>query len=122
MSNEYREFSSYRALDRTAMFMGIPLLAAVGLLTLGVFFMFVGMFFFDIAGFLFSFLVVPIAFLLRTISENDDKALHIMLLEFKYMAKRISYGKQQLIVFEPDSYYRYQAINEQQFINYDKNS
>ncbi len=122
MSNEYREFSSYKALDRTAMFMGMPLLAAIGLLMLGVFFMFVGLFLFDITGFLFSFLVVPIGFLLRNISETDDKALQIMLLEFRYMSKRISYGKQQLIVFQPDSYYRYQSINEQQFISFDRNS
>ncbi len=120
MTNEYREFSSYRGLDRVALFMGIPLIPAVFLLFLGLIFMFVGAWLFDIAGFLFAFLVLPVAFLLRIITETDDMALQIMFLEFKYRAKRVCYNELgQTLAFMPERYYRYEQTNEQQFISID---
>lgn len=105
--SEYREFSSYNGFDRTAMFMGIPLLWAIGLLTLAVFVMFVGMYFFDMVGFLFILLVLPIALFLRMISQTDDKALDILKLEIYYRLKRVAYKEfGNTLTFMPDAYLR----------------
>lgn len=118
MSNNYREFSSYKALDRTALFMGVPLLPAVLLLTLSVGIMFIGMYLFGIIGFLFALLLAPLAFFMRTITYNDDKALDIMLLEMRFRAKRTAYEEfGNTLTFQPDRYLRYDIANEQNFIN-----
>lgn len=115
--SEYREFSSYKALDRTALFMGIPLLPAVLLLTLSVFIMFVGLYFFGIIGFLFALLLFPVAFFLRTITFNDDKATDIMMIELRFRAKRMAYEEfGNTLTFQPDRYLRYEKTNEQNFI------
>ena len=115
--SEYREFSSYKALDRTALFMGIPLLPAVLLLTLSVLIMFVGLYFFGIIGFLFALLLFPVAFFLRTITFNDDKATDIMMIELRFRAKRMAYEEfGNTLTFQPDRYLRYEKTNEQNFI------
>ena len=41
--NKYREFSSYNGLDRTVLFMGIPMAWAMILLVLSIFTMLIGM-------------------------------------------------------------------------------
>lgn len=116
--SEYREFSSYKALDRTALFMGVPLLPAVLILTLSVFIMFVGLAFFGIVGFLFLLLLAPVAFFLHTITLNDDKATDIMMLELRFRAKRTAYEEfGNTLTFQPDRYLRYAKVNEQNFIS-----
>ena len=115
--SEYREFSSYKALDRTALFMGVPLLAAVFLLTVSVAIMFIGLLMFGIIGFLFALLLTPVAFFLRTITYNDDKALNMMLLELHYRGKRIAYKEfGNTLTYQPERYLRYEKTNEQNFI------
>ncbi|OOR87123.1 hypothetical protein B0181_11145 [Moraxella caviae] len=117
--SEYREFSSYNGLDRTALFMGIPLLACVALLVLGVFIMFVGMYFFSVIGFLFALVVVPIGFFLRTITMNDDKALQILAIEMKLRAKRVAYDLMgNTLTFVPERYLRRKEVYEQSFVDY----
>lgn len=117
--SEYREFSSYNGLDRTALFMGIPLLACVALLVLGVFIMFVGMYFFDVIGFLFALVVVPIGFFLRTITMNDDKALQILAIEMKLRAKRVAYDLMgNTLTFVPERYLRRKEVYEQSFVDF----
>ena len=117
--SEYREFSSYNGLDRTALFMGIPLLACVALLVLGVFIMFVGMYFFSVIGFLFALVVVPIGFFLRTITMNDDKALQILAIEMKFRAKRVAYDLMgNTLTFVPERYLRRKEVYEQSFMDY----
>lgn len=113
---QYREFSSYNGLDRTALFFGIPLLAAVGLLVMGVFVMFLGMYFFSIAGFLFGLIVLPLAFFVRVITHNDDKALEMIALEMKYRSKRHLYKEYgNTLTFMPERFCRYEKTNEQRF-------
>lgn len=115
--SEYREFSSYKALDRTALFMGVPLLPAVLLLTLSVAIMFVGLYLFGIIGFLFALLLVPAALFLRTITINDDKAIDIMMLELRFRAKRTAYEEfGNTLTFQTERYLRYKEANEQNFI------
>ena len=117
--SEYREFSSYNGLDRTALFMGIPLLACVALLVLGVFIMFVGMYFFSVIGFLFALLVVPVGFFLRTITMNDDKALQILIIEMQLRAKRVANDLMgNTLTFAPERYFRRKEVYEQSFMDY----
>lgn len=117
--SEYREFSSYNGLDRTALFMGIPLLACVALLVLGVFIMFVGMYFFSVIGFLFALAVIPIGFFLRTITMNDDKALQILAIEMKLRAKRVAYDLMgNTLTFVPERYLRRKEVYEQSFVDF----
>ncbi|MDH2274236.1 VirB3 family type IV secretion system protein [Moraxella porci] len=116
---EFREFSSYNGLDRTALFMGIPLLHAVGLLVLGIMAMFVGLYFFSLVGFLFVLIVVPFAFMLRTITMNDDKALQILVLEMKFRGKRVAYDLMgNTLTFVPERYLRRKEVYEQSFVDY----
>lgn len=116
---EFREFSSYNGLDRTALFMGIPLLHAVGLLVLGIIIMFIGMYFFDLVGFLFALIVVPFAFMLRNITMNDDKAMQILILEMKFRNKRVAYDSMgNTLTFVPERYLRRQKVYEQSFVDY----
>lgn len=116
---EFREFSSYNGLDRTALFMGVPLLHAVGLLVLGIMAMFVGLYFFSLVGFLFVLIVVPFGFMLRSITMNDDKALQILVLEMKFRAKRIAYDLLgNTLTFVPERYLRRKEVYEQKFLDF----
>lgn len=120
-TKQYREFSSYNGLDRTALFMGIPLLPAIGLLTMSVFVMFIGLIFFGIVGFLFILLLTPIAFFLRSITYNDDKALEMLALELRYRSKRKAFEEfGNTLTYMPDRYLRYKETNEQNFIDIHK--
>lgn len=116
---EFREFSSYNGLDRTALFMGVPLLHAVGLLVLGIMAMFVGLYFFSLVGFLFVLIVVPFGFMLRSITMNDDKALQILVLEMKFRAKRVAYDLMgNTLTFVPERYLRRKEVYEQSFVDF----
>lgn len=120
-TKQYREFSSYNGLDRTALFMGIPLLPAIGLLTMSVFVMFIGLIFFGIVGFLFILLLTPITFFLRSITYNDDKALEMLALELRYRSKRKAFEEfGNTLTYMPDRYLRYKETNEQNFIDIHK--
>ena len=88
---QYREFSSYNGFDRTVMIMGVPLLWAIGILTMSVFIMFIGFYFFQMMGFLFALLLLPLFFFLRLISHGDDKALDMLVLEMKFRLKRVAF-------------------------------
>lgn len=74
--SEFSEHPSYNALDRTAMFMGVPLLPAVLLLMVAIVIFLVGGNLLGMAGFLFGFVVFPVFLFLRQISQTDDKALY----------------------------------------------
>lgn len=116
---EFREFSSYNGLDRTALFMGVPLLHAVGLLVLGIMAMFVGLYFFSLVGFLFVLIVVPFGFMLRSITMNDDKALQILVLEMKFRGKRVAYDLMgNTLTFVPERYLRRKEVYEQSFVDF----
>lgn len=120
-TKQYREFSSYNGLDRTALFMGIPLLPAIGLLTMSVFVMFIGLIFFGIVGFLFILLLTPFAFFLRSITYNDDKALEMLALELRYRSKRKAFEEfGNTLTYMPERYLRYKETNEQNFIDIHK--
>ncbi len=115
-TTKFREVSSYNGLDRTALYLGVPLLWAVLLLVLSVFIMFVGLYFFGIIGFLFVVILFPIAFFVRQISETDDKALDILKIELLYRAKRKAYHEfGNTLTFLPERYLRYEKTIEQQF-------
>lgn len=87
----YREFPSYNGLDRPAMFFGVPfipaLIAFLVLLLIAV----VAQKFFGIMGFAFLALGVPVFLFLRYISETDDRAMNILMLEMFYRTKRKFY-------------------------------
>lgn len=112
-THKYREFSSYSGLDRVALIFGMPLLPAIGILTLSMFTMLACAAMFGIVGFLFALLFVPFVFLLRTICANDDRALEIMALELRYKFKRRGYNEfGKTLTYLPERYFRHQKINE----------
>lgn len=116
---QYQEYNSYNGLDRTVLFMGVPLLWAVLLLVVSVVTMFLGMFAIDgLWGFLFALVWLPVGFFLRQISQTDDKALDMLKLEFIYRFKRRGYKEfGNTLTFVPERYMRYKPTNEQYFYN-----
>lgn len=115
MSN-YREFSSYSGLDRPTMMLGVPLPMLMGLLILSVIIYFVGTHFFGLFGLLFLFILFPIFLFLRQISEKDNRAINILVLEMKYRAKRQFYKEfGNTLTFLPSRYLRNEKTIKQTF-------
>lgn len=114
--DEFSEHPSYNALDRTAMFMGVPLLPAVLLLVVALFIFLVGGNTFGMAGFLFGFIVFPVFLFLRQISQTDDKALYILYLEIIFKSKRVAFKEfGNTLTFIPERYLDYEAVILQDF-------
>lgn len=114
--DEFSEHPSYNALDRTAMFMGVPLLPAVLLLVVALFIFLVGGNTFGMAGFLFGFIVFPVFLFLRQISQTDDKALYILYLEIIFKFKRVAFKEfGNTLKFIPERYLDYEAVILQDF-------
>ena len=114
--HEFSEHPSYNALDRTAMFMGVPLLPAVLLLVVALFIFLVGGNTFGMAGFLFGFIVFPVFLFLRQISQTDDKALYILYLEIIFKFKRVAFKEfGNTLTFIPERYLDYEAVILQDF-------
>lgn len=88
MDDQLRSFSSYTGLDRVVLIWGVPLVPFMLLGTLSVFIGFAGQFFFGLVGILFTFIMLPIFFFVRSITEQDDQALRILALEIKFIFKR----------------------------------
>ena len=114
--DEFSEHPSYNALERTAMFMGVPLLPAVLLLVVALFIFLVGGNTFGMAGFLFGFIVFPVFLFLRQISQTDDKALYILYLEIIFKFKRVAFKEfGNTLTFIPERYLDYEAVILQDF-------
>lgn len=114
--SDFNEHPSYNALDRTAMFMGVPLLPAVLLLMVALLIFLVGGNTFGMAGFLFGFIVFPVFLFLRQISQTDDKALYILYLEVIFRFKRVAFAEfGNTLTFTPERYLRYEEIILQDF-------
>lgn len=114
--DEFKEYPSYNALDRTAMFMGVPLLPAVMLLMVALLIFLVGGSVFGMAGFLFGFIVFPIFLFLRQISQTDDKALYILYLEIVFRLKRVAFSEfGNTLTMTPERYLRHEEIILQNF-------
>lgn len=113
--HEVQEYASLKALDRESLFLGVPLLPAVGLLGIGVLlFLFGGRF--GMSGFLLGFLVMPVFLFLRQICEHDDKAIRITLLEVRYRLKRagfLEYG--HTLTYLPERYFHHDELVLQAF-------
>lgn len=114
--DEFSEYPSYNALDRTAMFMGVPLLPAVILLMVALLIFLVGGNTFGITGFLFGFIVFPVFLFVRQISQTDDKALYILYLEMIFRLKRVAFSEfGNTLTMTPERYLRHEAIILQNF-------
>lgn len=119
--NKYREFSSYNGLDRTVLFMGIPMAWAMILLVLSIFTMLIGMVLYKFIGLLFPLVWLPVALFLRIISQTDDKALGILGLELRFRMKRKAYKEfGNTLTFLPEHYLRYKKQIEPTFTNYNE--
>lgn len=88
---EYKKYSSYNALDRVPIFMGIPIVLLLLLLVLGIILFAIGMSLFGIIGFLFPILLLPVYLYLKQITAKDDQAIRIVLIEMYFRGKRKSY-------------------------------
>lgn len=116
MMEDFKEYPSYNALDRTAMFMGVPLLPAVLLLMVALLIFLVGGNMFGVAGFLFGFIVFPVFLFLRQISQTDDKALYILYLEIMFRLKRVAFSEfGNTLTMAPERYLRHEEIILQNF-------
>lgn len=114
--DDFKEYPSYNALDRTAMFMGVPLLPAVLLLMVALLIFLVGGNTFGVAGFMFGFIVFPVFLFLRQISQTDDKALYILYLEIVFRLKRVAFDEfGNTLTFVPERYLQDEAIILQNF-------
>ena len=114
--SEFIEYPSYNALDRTAMFMGVPLIPAVLLLMVALIIFVVGGNFFGVTGFMFGLLVFPLFLFLRQISQTDDKALRILYIETIFRLKRVAFKEfGNTLTFVPERYLRYDDIVQQDF-------
>jgi len=87
-SNKRKEYPSFNALSRVAMWWGIPLVAVImaGLacLVIGV----VGAAIVGVGGIFFAVVGLPVLLFIRQISANDDQAVRIFLLEIRCRLKR----------------------------------
>lgn len=118
--DEFSEHPSYNALDRTAMFMGVPLLPAVLLLVVALLIFLVGGNTFGVAGFMFGFVVFPVFLFLRQISETDDRALYILYLEIVFRLKRVAFSEfGNTLTMTPERYLDYEAVILQNFRAFD---
>lgn len=118
--DNFKEYPSYNALDRTAMFMGVPLLPAVLLLVVALLIFLVGGNTFGIAGFMFGFVVFPVFLFLRQISETDDRALYILYLEIVFRLKRVAFSEfGNTLTMTPERYLDYEAVILQNFRAFD---
>lgn len=114
--DDFKEYPSYNALDRTAMFMGVPLLPAVLLLMVALLIFLVGGNTFGVTGFMFGFIVFPVFLFLRQISQTDDKALYILYLEIVFRLKRVAFAEfGNTLTFVPERYLQDEAIILQNF-------
>lgn len=113
---DFKEYPSYNALDRTAMFMGVPLIPAVLLLMVALIVFVVGGNFFGVTGFMFGLLVIPIFLFLRQISQTDDKALRILYIETIFRLKRVAFKELgNTLTFVPERYLKHDDIVQQDF-------
>lgn len=118
--DNFKEYPSYNALDRTAMFMGVPLLPAVLLLVVALLIFLVGGNTFGVAGFMFGFVVFPVFLFLRQISETDDRALYILYLEIVFRLKRVAFSEfGNTLTMTPERYLDYEAVILQNFRAFD---
>lgn len=87
----YRTFSSYNALDRPAMFFGVPFVPAIIAFMILLVIAVIAQKIIGIMGFTFLALGLPVFLFLRFISETDDRATNILLLEMLFRFKRKYY-------------------------------
>lgn len=105
------------------MFAGIPMGWAMILLVLSIFTMLIGMIFYKFIGILFALVWLPVALFLRIISQTDDRALTILLLELRFRMKRKAYKEfGNTLTFVPENYLRYKKTIEQNFTNIDESN
>jgi virB3-like protein len=118
--DEFKEYPSYNALDRTAMFMGVPLLPAVMLLMVALLIFLVGGNTFGVAGFMFGFVVFPVFLFLRQISQTDDRALYVLYLEMIFKLKRVAFREfGNTLTMTPERYLRHEEVILQNFRAFD---
>lgn len=111
--SEEETYSSYNAASRTAMFMGVPLMVVVLMMVLALVCAFIAQALLGLIGLLVVFPFFPIFLFIRQLTQTDDKAMRILMLEglffMKYrVLKSQSYqvfGK--TITFTPSSYTRH---------------
>ena len=114
--DDFRTFSSYTGLDRVVLIWGVPLIPFMLLGTLSVFIGFAGQYFFGIVGILFTFIMLPIFFFVRSITEQDDQALKILGLEIKFIFKRAFFKEfGNTLTFLPTRYLRNAKRIQQDF-------
>jgi type IV secretion system protein VirB3 len=83
------EYPSYNALARVAMLKGVPLVAAIGIALASLVIGAAGAILLGPGGMLLGAVGLPLFFYCKGVSENDDQALRIAVLEFRcWLARR----------------------------------
>lgn len=91
-----KTYSSFNGLSREPMVMGAPTLVTVGCFLLGFLLGVIGSIILGNVGMLFGLPLLPIFLFIRTLSQTDDQAVKVFLLEMKFywkyrVQKRMNY-------------------------------
>lgn len=104
---KFRSFPSYNGLDRVIMFMGVPLVPAVIIFLILLLVSFIAQRILGIIGFAFLALGLPIFLFLKQISETDDRAMNMLILEMRFRLKRRYYREYgNTLTYLPNKYLR----------------
>ncbi|WP_071058028.1 VirB3 family type IV secretion system protein [Pelistega sp. MC2] len=86
--NELEEYPTFGALARSAMVMGVPLVPLIIIGVVSTFIALIGLATIGLGALLVFAVALPLVFMLRAISQTDDRALNILAYELMCFFKR----------------------------------
>lgn len=104
---EYRSYPSYNGLDRVVMIFGVPLIPATLMFVVLLFVALLAQKLLGLIGVAFLALGLPIFLFLKQISETDDRAMEMLMLEMVFRFKRKYYQEfGNTLTYLPNKYLR----------------
>ena len=104
---EYRSYPSYNGLDRVVMIFGVPLIPATLMFVVLLFVALFAQKLLGLIGVAFLALGLPIFLFLKQISETDDRAMEMLMLEMMFRFKRKYYQEfGNTLTYLPNKYLR----------------
>ena len=104
---EYRSYPSYNGLDRVVMIFGVPLIPATLMFVVLLFVALFAQKLLGLIGVAFLALGLPIFLFLKQISETDDRAMEMLMLEMVFRFKRKYYQEfGNTLTYLPNKYLR----------------
>lgn len=104
---EYRSYPSYNGLDRVVMIFGVPLIPATLMFVVLLFVALLAQKLLGLIGVAFLALGLPIFLFMKQISETDDRAMEMLMLEMVFRFKRKYYQEfGNTLTYLPNKYLR----------------